>query len=133
MKRWAEHYQQLYYRENIITNTAVESTSLLPVMNELYVPPSVGELRRAINSLACGKAPGNDGIPLEVIKGGMNTALLHHLHVLLLQCWEEGTVPQDMRDSNIIKLYKNKGDCSDCNNYTLKCPSSVSLGRPLPV
>lgn len=24
---------------------------------------------------------------------------------------------QDMRDSNIITLYKNKGDCSDCNNY----------------
>lgn len=24
---------------------------------------------------------------------------------------------QDMRDSNIITLYKNKGDCSNCNNY----------------
>ena len=22
-----------------------------------------------------------------------------------------------MRDCNIITLYKNKGDCSDCNNY----------------
>ena len=26
-------------------------------------------------------------------------------------------MPQDMRDANIIKLYKNKGDRSDCNNY----------------
>ena len=47
----------------------------------------------------------------------MQTALLHHLHELLLQCWEEGTVPQDMHDASIITLYKNKGDCSDCNNY----------------
>ena len=38
----------------------------------------------------------------------MNTALLCHLHELLLQCWEEGTVPQDMRDSNIVTLYKTK-------------------------
>lgn len=30
--------------------------SLLPVMNKLDVPPSVDELRKAINSLACGKA-----------------------------------------------------------------------------
>ncbi|CAH3161900.1 unnamed protein product [Porites lobata] len=84
MKRWAEHYQQLYYRENIITDTAAESTSLLPVMNELYVPPSVGEPRGAIKSLAFCKAPVNDGIPSEAIKAGMNTALLHHLHEPLL-------------------------------------------------
>ena len=29
----------------------------------------------------------------------------------------EGRVPQDMRDSMIVTLYKNKGDRSDCNNY----------------
>ena len=117
MKRWTEHYQELYSRENIVTDTAIDSTSLLPVMNKLDVPPSVGELRKAINSLACGKAPGNDGVPSEVIKAGMNRALLYHLHELLLQCWEEGTVPQDMRDANVITLYKNKGDRGDCNNF----------------
>ena len=26
-------------------------------------------------------------------------------------------MPQDMRNAKIITLYKNKGDCSDCNNY----------------
>ena len=30
---------------------------------------------------------------------------------------EERTVPQNMRDANIITLYKNKGDRSDCNIY----------------
>ena len=89
----------------------------LPVMEELDVPPSAEELSKAIDSLACGKAPGNDGIPPEVIKAGKESALLKHLHELLLQCWEEGTVPQDMRDANIITLFKNKGDRSDCNNY----------------
>jgi len=117
MERWAEHYQELYSRENVVSTAAVENTNALPVMEELDAPPSVDELRKAIDSLASGKAPGNDGIPPEVVKAGKNTALLHHLHELLLQCWEEGTVPQDMRDANIITLYKNKGDSSNCNNY----------------
>ena len=133
MKRWLNTTKSSTL-ETIVTDTAIESTSLLPVMNKLDVPPSVDELRKAINSLACGKAPGNDGVPSEVIKAGMNTALLYHLHELLLQCWEEGTVPQDMRDFNVITLYKNKDDHGDCNNATsVEYPPSVSLGRPLPV
>lgn len=48
--------------------------------------PSVDELRKAINGLACFKTLGNDDIPPEVIKAGKNTALVHHLHDLLLQC-----------------------------------------------
>ncbi len=86
-------------------------------MKELDALPTVDELSKAIDSLARGKAPGSDGIPPEVIKAGQKSVLLDRLHELLLQCWEEGTVPQDMRDANIITLYKNKGDRSDCNNY----------------
>ena len=43
--------------------------------------------------------------------------LLPPLHEVLCQCWKEGAVPQDMRDSKIITLYKNKGERNDCNNY----------------
>ena len=117
MERWAEHYQQLYSRENIVTDTAIERITPLPVMDELDAPPSLEELSKAIDTLASGKAPGSDGIPPEVIKASKKTVLLDHLHELLLQCWEEGSVPQDMRDANITTLYKNKGDRSDCNNY----------------
>ena len=117
MERWAEHYKELYLRENTVTDSAVESTCTLPILEELDVPPSVEELSKAINSLACGKAPGKDGIPSEVIKAGKQTALLHNLYELLLHYWEEGTVPKDMCDASIIILYKNRGDYRDCNNY----------------
>ena len=40
------------------------------VLKELDIPPSVEELSKAIDSLACGKAPGKDGIPPDVIKAG---------------------------------------------------------------
>ena len=52
MKRWTEHYQEPYSTENIVTDTVVESTSLLPFMNKFDLPPSVVLLRKAINSLA---------------------------------------------------------------------------------
>ena len=45
------------------------------------------------------------------------TKLLLPLHEVLCQCWQEGAVPQDMRDSMIITIYKNKGERNDCNNY----------------
>ena len=98
------------------TDTALDATPDLPVMEELDTPPTREELSKAIDSLACGKAPGSDGIPSEVLKSGKE-ALIQPLHELLCLCWEEGYVPQDMRDANIVTLYKNKGDRSDCNNY----------------
>ena len=114
MDRWAEHYQKLYLKENTVTDLAVESACALSILEELDIPPSVEELSKAIDSLACRKPPGIDCISPEIIKAGKQTALLHKL---LLQCWEEATVPQHVCDANIITLYKIKGDHSDCNNY----------------
>ena len=68
-------------------------------------------------------ALGKDCIAAEVIKNGKSN-LLVLFHKLLTQCWKEGSVPQDIRDANIITLYKNKGDHSNCNNYY-----SISLLR----
>ena len=85
-------------------------------MSELDNLPSLEEVGKAIDALKCGKAPGEDGIPPEIIKSG-KSALQEALHELLCLCWEEGEVTQDMRDTKIVTLYKNKGDRSDCNNY----------------
>ena len=116
MDRWAEHYQDLYLRESVVIEAALNSIPSLPVMEELDRPPTEEELSKAIDSLARGNAPGGDGIPAEVLQC-TKSSLLHHLYELLCQCWEEGYVPQDMRDGSIVTLYKNKGDRSDCNNY----------------
>ena len=116
VERWVEHYPELYSIENTITDQALDTIETLSVMTELDTEPTEDGLSKAIDSLKHGKAPGKDAIPPEVIKHG-KPALLHHLHVLLLLCWKEGTVPQDMRDANIVTLYKNKRDRSDCNNY----------------
>ena len=116
MSRWVEHYLELYSKENVVTEKALESIQVLPVMEELDIEPTVDELSTAIDALPSGKAAGEDCIPPEVIKCG-KPALLGPLHELLLLCWKEGKVPQDMRNAKIVTLYKNKGDRSDCNNY----------------
>jgi hypothetical protein len=85
-------------------------------MVDLDVSPTQNELILAIDMLARGKAPGNDDIPAEVLQAD-KPALMEPLHSLLSRCWEEGTVPQDIGDVNIVTLYKNKGDRSDCNSY----------------
>ena len=95
----------------------MNSINRLPVMNKLDIPPSLEEVLKTIESLACNKAPWKDGMPPEVIKIRKNNPLVNYLHELLCQCWDEGTFHQDMCDANIATLYKIKCDRSDCNNY----------------
>ena len=116
MERWVEHYSDLYSRENTVSPAALDAIECLPTMDELDSEPLVEELSKAIDSLASGKAPDNYGIPPDLIKH-CKTTLLLPLHEVLCQCWREGAVPQNMRDSNIITLYKNKGERNECNNY----------------
>ena len=116
LQRWVEHYFELYSTQNIVTDTALNALPGLRVIEELDNMPTLEELSIAIDGLACGKAPGNDSIMLEVLKHGKQT-ILQPLHELLCLCWEQGHILQDTRDANIVTLYKNKGDCSDCNNF----------------
>ncbi|XP_068707859.1 uncharacterized protein [Montipora foliosa] len=116
LERWVEHYLDLYSRINTVSQEALDAIEDLPVLQELDAEPTTEEISKASDSLASGKAPGEDGIPPEIIKCG-KSALLQPLHELLCLCWREGKVPLDMRDSSIVTLYKCKGDCSDYNNY----------------
>ena len=79
---------------------------------ELDGPPTHEEIRKATMQLKVGKSPGINGIPAEVYQHG-GEAVLDKLQDLFTNCWEKGTLPQDLRDAVIISLYKNKGEKSD--------------------
>ena len=68
MERWVEHYSELYSRENVAVSSVLDSIVPLPVMEELDTDPTLEELYKAIDSLIFGKAPGNNGIPPDLIK-----------------------------------------------------------------
>ena len=103
LDRWVEHYSELYSRETVVYQSgldAIERLPLIPVLNE---KPAIEELSKEIYRLSSRKAPEKDSIPAEVIKSG-KSSLLVPLHKLLTQCWKEGSVPQDIRDANIVTL-----------------------------
>ena len=70
----------------------------------------------ALDSLASGKAPGKDNIPVTMLKC-CKEIITPQLYEVFRLRWREGGVPQDMKDANMVTLYKNKGDRGDCNNY----------------
>ena len=55
--------------------------------------------------LEVSKSPGIDGIPAEVYRHG-GEEVLHKLQDLLTNCWEKGTLPQDLRDAVIGSVQK---------------------------
>ena len=116
MERWVEHFSLLYSRKNVIKKSVLDSLECKPTMYDLDKEPTIDDLRTAIKSLSPGKACGNDGIPPDLLRQ-CKESLLPHLYQVFLDCWRKGTVPQDMKDSSIITLYKNKGVRHDCNNH----------------
>ena len=92
MECWVEHYSELYSRMNVVSEEALMAMESLSTMNELDSAATLEEINQALYQLSSGKAPGNDGIPVEVIKCAKGT-LLMELHEILCQCWREGEVP----------------------------------------
>ena len=54
-------------------------------MDKLDSEPTLEDINQALDQLSSGKAPGNDGIPVEVIKCAKAT-LLKQLQEILCQC-----------------------------------------------
>ncbi|XP_014788758.1 uncharacterized protein LOC106882555 [Octopus bimaculoides] len=115
-ERWVEHYSELYAKKKNISDNTLDTVEHLPVVEESDALPTAEGLSRAIDGLPTGKTLGLDGSSPEKIRCA-SRVLLSNLLKLLCQYWEDGSVLQDMRDCNIVTLYKNKGDKSDCNNY----------------
>ena len=107
LRRWTEHYQELYATQNVVTDSAIYRIPELPVLDQLDAQPSLEELSKAIDHLSNGKAPGNDGIPAEVVKYG-KPALLKSLHELMCDCWESEHIPQEIRDAKLSHFTKTK-------------------------
>ena len=88
----------------------------MDVKLELDDPTTHGEIRKATMQLKVGKSPGIESIPAEVYQCRGET-VLDKLQDLFTNCWEKGTLLQDLRDAVIVSLYKNWGEKSDRSSY----------------
>ena len=99
-----ENFSELYFRENVVVTSAMDAIEPLAIMEELdAIPTLVEPVAKPLEMMAS---------PLDLIRH-CKTTHLQPLHDTLCQCWNEGGVPQDMRDAKIVTLYQNKGDRSD--------------------
>lgn len=113
--RWTEYYEDLLnveYREQegeIEDQTREEE-------EEEHGEITVEEYEEAIKSMKRGKAPGEDGVAVElVVEGGEE--LRERVISLMNKCWREGKVPERWGKAIILPIYKGKGDAGNCNNY----------------
>ena len=67
----------------IVSEEALHSIQIMPILVEFDSEPKSSGNEKAIDGLANAKAPGNDVIPKEVMKQGIQD-LLPHLNELLL-------------------------------------------------
>lgn len=114
--RWNEHFAELLNQSRPVTATALDALPQYPVLEELDQPPTMEELKKALTCMANGKAPGVDGIPTELLKKG-GPKLWKELLALMQKIWADESTPVDFKTANIAKIYKKKGDKSDCGNY----------------
>lgn len=108
---WAEHFKQLLNDPEINEETDIEDEEIMePVME-----PTMEEVAEIINKSRNGKAPGKDGINMELIKYG-GEKLQEQVHMLIKKIWREENMPEEWRTGQIIPIHK-KGDQQICKNY----------------
>jgi hypothetical protein len=108
-ERWREYTEELYQNESPEEGpeAATDWVSEPPILED--------EVWSAMQEISNRKAPGDDGIPAELLKMG-STAIVKAITALCNEIWAKTTWPKDWKKSVYIPIYK-KGDKKDCGNY----------------
>jgi hypothetical protein len=108
-ERWREYTEELYRKdENMKEDFEAEEYEREPDILE-------SEVRKAMREVSNQKAPGVDGIPIELWKEGEEEGV-QVLKALCQSIWRTGVWPKDWKTSIYVPIYK-KGDATDCSNY----------------
>ena len=116
LERWTAHFSQLLNKTSSVEDQTIQDTPQRPLIHTLHGPPTKAETVKAIEQLQTDKATGPDGIPPKIFKAG-GEALTGQLISLFQFFWERGEVPKDLKDANIVHLYKNKGEKATSDNH----------------
>ncbi|GFS10824.1 endonuclease-reverse transcriptase HmRTE-e01 [Elysia marginata] len=106
-ERWREYYTTLLNKEN--------------QRDELEDIPPIEELTRkeiidAITAMKKEKAAGCSGVSADMIKA-LEESGADIMVDIIGTVWEEKEMPEDWKQSEIVPIYKQKGDPLDCGNY----------------
>ena len=133
---WVEHFSDFV---NCESEVRVATLNALPVleppsalsddvcMNELSDNLTEEEIVAAISQMRKGRAPGLDGISIEILKLG-GTESVHWLKTIADGIWRTEVVPSEWTKQRLIPIHK-KGSHTTCDNYRgitlLSIPSKI--------
>ena len=110
--RWRRYFTSLLSTASAALNrTIIEGLSQKPTALSLGDPPVVSETKKALRSVANGKAMGPDELPAELLKLGLSDSsheILLAFHDTIVAVWMTGEVPQEWKDATIKVLHKRK-------------------------
>ena len=68
MKRWTEHFTDLFFNPSLVDDAAIDSILQRDCIYSLDEEPSLDETINSIKQINTDKAPGLDGIPVELLR-----------------------------------------------------------------
>ena len=110
-ERWREYYTTLLNKEN--QRDELEDT---PPVEGPIEELTRKEIKDAIKAMKKVKAAGCSGVSADMIKileeSGVDTMV-----DIIGTVWEEEEMPEDWKQSEIVPIYKQKGNPLECGNY----------------
>ena len=122
--RQAEHFSDHLNQTNPTDPTFNEAVPQLNIFGELDLPPTLDEVKKAIDSQKCRKSAGLDSVQAELLKYGgdqVHEELFHHISA----CWSFEIISYQQKDSKLFAIYKRKGDKTEYANSRGKSHLSV--------
>ena len=112
IERWSRHFEENH------TPLQIEQVSQGSTQYNRRIninPPTIREVKEAIEKLKNNKAEGIDGIPAELLKTD-SEVFANILLPSITQIWSSEEIPKSWKEGIVIKLPK-KGDLSQCENW----------------
>lgn len=114
MNRWTEHFSELLnIHHNDLDEDEDENVVCYP--QPLVEGPDKNDVDLAIQNLKNCKAPGEDRIVAELLKGSSNK-MKDAIYDLICDVWNQETMPKDWTVGLICPVFK-KGSKDQCSNY----------------
>lgn len=110
-ERWKEYFKTLLNEENPRAGMDEGEPN-----DRRTTAISREEVKQALRGMNDGKATGPDNIPVEVWKS-LEEEGIGWLCWLLNKIYEKEKIPDAWRCSDVVQIYKEKGDIQDCKNY----------------
>ena len=114
MTRWGEYFRETL--NNDATETSIAALQKPPIYDNIQIdPPTIEEVRTAIQRLKNNKSAGLDNIAAELLKFG-GDSVVNHIHQIVVKIWTDESWIDKWNESWINPIFK-KGDKTICSNY----------------